>query len=186
MISANREGLISILGYFALQLVGIFIGREVYQTLLFEKPSKLRETLKTKHGQQLKGKSERKLMFKLLAYILLFFIASELCNEVFGPPSRRLCNISWVIFQSWVIIIFYTSFYFYERIMTYDLPYNLAIDSVSINQLIFFASSNLLCGLINITIQTLHRTFLESVVLLLGYCMLPTLGFAIYYGPRLF
>ena len=101
---------------------------------------------------KLKGKSERKLLYKLFAYILLFFMASELCIEVFGPPSRRLCNISWVVFQSWVIIIYYTSFYFYERIMASDEFSNLAIDSVSINQLIFFASSNLLCGLINITI----------------------------------
>jgi glucosaminylphosphatidylinositol acyltransferase len=30
LVSANREGIVSILGYFALQLVGIFIGREVY------------------------------------------------------------------------------------------------------------------------------------------------------------
>lgn len=63
---------------------------------------------------------------------------------------------------------------------------NLAIDSVSINQLIFFASSNLLCGLINITIQTLHRSFVESLLLLLGYSLLPTFVFVIYYKERLF
>jgi hypothetical protein len=44
----------------------------------------MKELFKTEKGLELKGKSEKKLFFKLLAYIFLFFIASELCIKVFG------------------------------------------------------------------------------------------------------
>lgn len=130
----------------------MFLGQEVYQCLVFEEPKKLRTLLKTAKGKELKAKSERKLFYKIFAYIVLFGIASELSNRVFGDPSRRLCNMSWVIFQTWVITIYYMGFYFYQRILLTKEFDNMCIESVSINQLWFFAASNLLCGLINITI----------------------------------
>ena len=186
MISANKEGIISIGGYFAIQVIGMFMGQEVYQTLVFDEPKKLRAILKTPQGQEMKARSEKKLFWKFIAYIVLFGIASELSNRVFGEPSRRLCNMSWVTFQAWVIIILYTAFYFYERIcLTQDFE-NMVIEAVSVNQLWFFASSNLLCGLINITIKTLYLSMETSYMLLFGYCCMPTLVFAFIYKRRLF
>lgn len=40
MISANREGIVSLSGYFAFQLIGMGIGRTIYNTLMIEHPSK--------------------------------------------------------------------------------------------------------------------------------------------------
>lgn len=35
LISANKEGIISVAGYFSIQLIGMFMGQEVYQCLVF-------------------------------------------------------------------------------------------------------------------------------------------------------
>jgi hypothetical protein len=50
MISANREGLISLAGYFSLQLIGMGIGRDFYQTLVYDEPKELLKQWKTKAG----------------------------------------------------------------------------------------------------------------------------------------
>jgi len=50
MISANKEGVLSVTGYFAMQLIGMGIGRDVNQSLLYMKPEKLVKYMKTKEG----------------------------------------------------------------------------------------------------------------------------------------
>jgi len=50
MISANKEGILSITGYFAIQLIGMGIGRDVNQSLLYMRPDKLIKYMKTKEG----------------------------------------------------------------------------------------------------------------------------------------
>lgn len=50
MISANKEGVLSVTGYFAMQIIGMGIGRDVNQSLLYMKPEKLVKYMKTKEG----------------------------------------------------------------------------------------------------------------------------------------
>jgi len=50
MISANREGIVSLSGYLSFQLIGMGIGRTIYQTLMMEHPSKFNEVVKSKDG----------------------------------------------------------------------------------------------------------------------------------------
>ena len=98
MLSANKEGLISLPGYFAFQLVGIGIGRTIYTTLMMVDPAAYNETIKTNRGQVMRHLAEWKLMIKMLLYMFLFWAASELALVAFDVPSRRLCNISWFCF----------------------------------------------------------------------------------------
>jgi len=39
MISANKEGILSVAGYFAIQLIGIGIGSDIYSNLVFKEPA---------------------------------------------------------------------------------------------------------------------------------------------------
>lgn len=103
LISANKEGIISLPGYIAIQLIGIGIGRDMYQTLVYEEPSKLQKSMKTKEGLEKRRKADIRGMKKMIAYSILFFIASELSYNAFDVPSRRLCNISWILFQLWIL-----------------------------------------------------------------------------------
>jgi hypothetical protein len=46
----------------------------------------------------MKQKSEVKAAIKMLAYSFLFWVASEYSYIAFDVPSRRLCNLSWVLY----------------------------------------------------------------------------------------
>ena len=48
MISANREGLISLSGYLAFQLIGMGIGRDLYSTLVYQEPKQIKDSMKEK------------------------------------------------------------------------------------------------------------------------------------------
>ena len=50
LISANKEGLFSIAGYFATQMIGIGIGSDIYNTLIYAEPSVYVIHSKTKEG----------------------------------------------------------------------------------------------------------------------------------------
>lgn len=168
-ISANKEGLISLAGYISIQLIGMGIGRDIYQTLVFEEPTKLKETMKTKEGLDRRWKQELKAAFKMVCYSALFFAASELSYEVFDVPSRRLCNLSWVMYQLWILQSTHTVVYISDRFLLSKLDKNIIVKAISLNQLWLFIGSNLLCGLINITVKTLHCDLQWSLGLMYIY-----------------
>lgn len=43
LISANKEGIISLLGYACFQLVGMGISKDIYSTLVYDEPKVLKE-----------------------------------------------------------------------------------------------------------------------------------------------
>lgn len=98
MISANKEGFISLPGYFAFQLIGIGIGRTIYTTLMTVPPDSYNQIMKTKRGGVMKHLAEWNLLIKLFLYAFLFWVANELSLVAFDIPSRRLCNMSWFCF----------------------------------------------------------------------------------------
>ena len=102
--SANREGLLSIVGYFSMQLIGIGLGRLLYYEMLdpvhfkILKAGKLIEDKDSKPKQKDVTKRERSLIFKLIACEVLLCIAYVSSKRVFGEPSRRLCNLPYVLY----------------------------------------------------------------------------------------
>ena len=168
-MSANKEGLISLAGYFSIQLIGMAIGRDMYQTLVYEEPKQLRESMKTKEGLEKRKSQEIKGAIKMIAYSLLFLLASELSYDVFDVPSRRLCNLSWVLYQLWILQSCHTVVYLSDRFLLEKQNRNIIVKAISLNQLWLFIGSNLLCGLINITVQTLHCSLPESLTLMYLY-----------------
>ena len=117
----------------------------------------------------------------MVTYCLALWIGSELALKAFDVPSRRLCNISWVLYQCAILMSGITMCHFLERLSYKEFVDNLVVKAISINQLIFFANSNLLCGLINITCQTLNLPLYVSLLLLSIYSTLPTLVYLEYY-----
>ena len=98
LVTANKEGIISLVGYAVFQLVGMGISKDIYQTLVYEEPKVLNLKMKTKEGLERKQQSEVKAAIKMIMYSVLFWIASEFSYEAFDVPSRRLCNLSWVFY----------------------------------------------------------------------------------------
>lgn len=110
-----------------------------------------------------------KAAFKMIAYSVLFFIASELSYEIFDVPSRRLCNLSWVMYQLWILQSTHTVVYISDRFLLSKQDKNIIVKAISLNQLWLFIGSNLLCGLINITVKTLHCDLWQSLGLMYIY-----------------
>jgi len=187
LISANKEGLISLPGYVAIQLIGIGLGRDIYQTLLFDEPSKLQKELKTKEGMEKRKYSEIKALLKMVTYCILFFIASELSYDAFDTPSRRLCNMSWIMYQLWILQVTHTVIFACDRFMLEGTNVNIAVDAIQLNQFWLFLCSNLVCGLINLTFETLHVDFPTSIGLMYVYCSWCPIFFGIllYYNIKL-
>ena len=83
MISANKEGILSLPGYLAIQLIGIGIGSDIYQTLVYINPRNLMAYNKTKDGIAQNHAQEKLIFYKLVVYCVLLLVASELCLHVF-------------------------------------------------------------------------------------------------------
>ena len=81
--SANREGLLSLMNYFAFTLVGMGVGRDMYKTLVFEEPAKMNQILQTKEGRAYSHSREKIILLKLVLYSIIFFAASEVSYLVF-------------------------------------------------------------------------------------------------------
>lgn len=163
------------------------IGRDVNQSLLYMKPEKLVKFMKTKEGIIQTHYQEQKLIIKLVLYSLFFFAASEISMLVFNAPSRRQCNISWILFQCWICCSVFTMIFICDRITVDHSNQNRVIQSINLNALFTFVGSNLLCGLINITTFTLYFTFWQGLGMLYVYALVPTVlyGLCLDYNKKL-
>ena len=108
-LSANREGVFSIPGYLSIQFIGIGLGRFLYVQMVDknEKKSlaagKIHEE-KEEHGPQ--GQAEKlsqirrkeiKLVVKVIIVQAILILAYFCSKHSFGPISRRMCNLSYVL-----------------------------------------------------------------------------------------
>jgi len=108
LLSANREGLLSLIGYFSLQLLGIGIGRYLYSEMLdpdlldvlndVKKPLPAQKPDTDLAYRRDVTKRERRLLFRMCIVEALLIAGYLLSKNVFGPPSRRLCNLPYVLY----------------------------------------------------------------------------------------
>jgi hypothetical protein len=168
-LTANREGITSLLGYVGLYFAGVCLG----QGLRDYKSSVL-------GNLYLMGKL-------ILSSVLLWFVMS-LCKNWFGV-SRRLANIGYVV---WILTLSITMLVILMSIELLTWTLNkvvkssmqneagryfhftisyvpVTLEAINYNGLLFFLLSNLLTGLINICVQTLTVGVLQSLFIICGY-----------------
>lgn len=69
----------------------------------------------------------------MITYSILFLIASEISYEVFDVPSRRLCNLSWVMYQLWILQSTHTLVYILDRFLIDKFDKNIIVKAISLN-----------------------------------------------------
>jgi hypothetical protein len=171
-LSANREGIASLLGYIALYFAGISLGQQ------------LRNYISNIQGYLY-------LIGKLAFISVLLWFATSLCENWFGV-SRRLANIGYV---TWILAFSITTLMILVSIELLALTLNmvvkanmknkwdrqfhftisyvpLTLEAVNYNGLLFFLLANLLTGLINICVYTLTTGVLQSLSIICGYIFL--------------
>ncbi|KAF4526721.1 hypothetical protein B566_EDAN015753 [Ephemera danica] len=152
IFSANREGLCSLLGYITLYHCSVTLGN----------------WLRTQEDKQ-------KLFLKLAAFAaVMWFLAI-----MFGPPSRRLADasyIAWILAYSCTMLSLFLvtqgtslALAFLSKLPPY-FPAILA--EINLNGFAFFMLANLLTGVINMSVNTLYVAPVGSMTIVITYMFL--------------
>lgn len=143
--SANKEGIVSSLGYVALYFLSMYVGKELH----------LKNTSKSLAGKF-------KLFKKLVIFSALLFFCTVYLERAFGV-SRRLANTGYCIWTMFVGIFMTGLFCFGEIVQQYlfEIKGNFKarytpqiLEAINYNGLVFFLVSNVLTGVINLSVDT--------------------------------
>lgn len=172
---ANREGISSAVGYLSIYLFGVAVGKLVFQH--FQPP----QPQPQQHQQQKKKAlssppSKAELVLKIALLDLTFWIATILIHTSFSPISRRLANLSYILFvvaSSLLVLLFFmlASFLLFSSSSLVSSR-SIIRDSVARNQLAFFLVANLATGLVNISMNTIDSPAAISMLVLTTYMTL--------------
>ncbi|KLO07820.1 GWT1-domain-containing protein [Schizopora paradoxa] len=193
IISSNKEGLVSLLGYLAMHLIGLATGT----VLLPASPSEFR---RLKRSLFQKSKEENpdansnkprfrqndKIAIELFSYAALWWISLGIVSvlNVGGGVSRRLANLPYVLWvcaynTSFILCYLISDVMFYSRIPSnqsseisggkrVSTP-SILLDAINRNGLVLFLAANILTGLVNLSVRTMYASDAFAMVILLSY-----------------
>ncbi|KAM0857408.1 hypothetical protein ACQ4PT_048488 [Festuca glaucescens] len=167
IISQNKEGVYSILGYWGMYLIGVSLG---YYVFLDTSP---------------KFKSRSTQVVKVWVLAASFWILTIILDGYVERVSRRMCNFAYVMLvfgQNFQVISILTL----AGYTSYDK--NLILeDAFNQNMLGSFLLANILTGVVNLSVDTLAASSLTAFIILSVYtsmlCMI--VGLAQFCGVRM-
>jgi len=180
IVSANREGLLSLIGYFSLLLFGIGIGRFIFFQMV--EPELLDELMGNAKGKQ-SGPGEKKsesvkqaekkqrevrFIVNMLILETLLITAYIVSKMAFGPPSRRLCNLPYALYQTALINSVSCLLLVWDRLLVVKSE-NMIENAINYNQLQFFVWANLLTGFFNLALKTFSQTCRAAFAVMFAY-----------------
>ncbi|XP_022184307.2 uncharacterized protein At4g17910 [Nilaparvata lugens] len=168
-ISANREGIVSLLGYVSLYLIAVDLGIWLKST---------NSTFEKDIGR----------VIKLMFHTFFLYIIVHVLN-IFFNCSRRLANVTYVVWINMLSTYLLLLCLIVELIMRLNRgpgktsPNNglvpIILEIVNSNALTFFLVANLLTGLINLCIETIHVDSFYSIFIIISYELLLCVTFFI-------
>ncbi|CAL4922913.1 unnamed protein product [Urochloa decumbens] len=167
IISQNKEGVYSILGYWGMFLIGVSLG---YYLLV---------------DTGLKGKNRNVQVVKVWVLAASFWILAIILDNYVERVSRRMCNFAYVMLvfgQNFQVLSILTlaGFISYEKNLVLE-------DAFNQNMLGSFLLANILTGLVNLSVDTLSASSLTAFMILSVYtftlCMVT--GLAHFFGVRM-
>jgi len=195
LISANKEGIISLLGYFSIHLLGLTTGL----LLLPPSPSyfrRIQRSLKT-HTLNDRELAERysvrqndKTATELSGYAVLWWALMGLCSllklDGGNGVSRRMVNLSYILWVCAYNVTFILAYLLLEMAFfpgpsfskrkktNQPLPTAGAIphpllNAINKNGLAVFLLANVATGLINLAIPTMYTSDFLAMLILCGY-----------------
>ncbi|XP_031556161.1 phosphatidylinositol-glycan biosynthesis class W protein-like [Actinia tenebrosa] len=190
LVNANREGMVSCIGYLALYLMGLQLGR-----FLFIKRDTFSSWLKA---------------FILLVLLdILFWVLTITCSNNVQPVSRRMANLTFVLWQMAYNIQLLSSFLLADLIVAVTMVTKsdnpkaagcevcyasteslkrkpirqtycaCLITAINRNQLAYFLLANLLTGAVNLSVKTLFCSQGQSLGIVCGYMFILNLVFSV-------
>ncbi|XP_033636407.1 phosphatidylinositol-glycan biosynthesis class W protein-like isoform X1 [Asterias rubens] len=174
LLNANREGLVSCVGYVAIYFAGVWAGRFLLKqrTLFFD----------------------WWIAFLLLNVVnVLLWVLVAASSTYIQPICRRTANLSYIIWTLSYCIQLLTSYMLVDIIITlgkeyiWRSPYKLSkekaskhplvpdsilVSSFSPNLLLIFLFCNLLTGAVNMSIDTVQQSTVTSMIILISYSLI--------------
>ncbi|WFD36450.1 Glucosaminyl phosphatidylinositol (GlcN-PI) nositol acylation protein [Malassezia cuniculi] len=125
LVSLNKEGIVSLVGYLALGIVGLDLGHVI------------------------RARNVRNALFYRCAlYWGLFLIAQQML-----APSRRLANLPYVLWNAAFNASFILAFYAISNVLAADVPHLLKL--INRRSLVVFLGANLATGAVNLSLRTM-------------------------------
>ncbi|XP_072973752.1 uncharacterized protein At4g17910 isoform X2 [Typha angustifolia] len=168
IISANKEGLFSIFGYWGMYLVGVYLGYRVF----FENHSSVKDN------------SIKLATAKVWAVFTLFWFSTIILDNYVERVSRRTCNLAYVT------LVFAQNFQVLSILTLAELAFakrNLVLeDAFNQNLLGSFLLANILTGMVNLSVDTLSASSITAFTILIGYSFVLSVvvGLAWFYGLK--
>ncbi|WBW73372.1 pig-W [Schizosaccharomyces osmophilus] len=165
LISQNKEGIASLLGYTSIFLYGMHAG----SIILVDRPRLYTRAESWKRFQ--------KLIFPLLSLITLYFVSGFFTNGI----SRRLANTPYVTLVAFVNMLTLCSYLLYDAYVfppsfSYSDRVPRILENANNNGLFVFLLGNLLTGLVNILVDTLHSSNFKGLLILTAYLLIICYG----------
>ncbi|XP_031503469.1 uncharacterized protein At4g17910 isoform X2 [Nymphaea colorata] len=169
LFSQNKEGIISLFGYWGMYLIGVNLG----YYLFFGKNSRKADM-----------NSVQTVQLRVMFFSITFWLLTMLLDKYVENVSRRMCNLAYVT------LVLAQNFQVLAILMLSDvLRSNLLVLEGAFDQnlLAAFLLANILTGLINLTIDTLFVSSAMALGVLLLYSMSLTflVGCAKFLGMKL-
>jgi phosphatidylinositol glycan class W len=173
LLSKNREGIFSFFGYLAIFLAGQGTGMYVI-------PRRLEPTISSS-GYSQRTRLLSNLIIWSATWTLLFLLASNYSYGLGLSVSRRLANLPYFLWISAFNCTQITAFCVIETVFSckatdkkeekesYKLATSRILAAFNRNGLAIFLIANLLTGLVNLTIPTLHVGNIGAMGILLSY-----------------
>eukprot|EP01084_Bolivina_argentea_P007738 14527_1 len=149
IISQNKEGLVSCIGYFICYMVGEYVGYCVSNDM------------KTKRNVLM-------LILKLIVVEFVIILVCYLMNSYVENVSRRLTNVGYILYALgvflWTMILFLV-----PSLVLFHRNDSVLLQAVNSNQLFIFLLANMLTGVINLSFSTLFATPFVSYTIIVCY-----------------
>lgn len=165
LISANKEGICSFVGYLAIFIFGNGIGRIVLPSWV-QNPEVSKASKTASKGKKVIPNDLPRIIFKLgLISIVTHIIFTILRTET--EVSRRLANLPYIVWVVAVNTFLLTIFALLDHIFAPNTPQSYT----NVNRLgqKMFLLGNVLTGLVNLAVHTVDAPNGLAVIILLGY-----------------
>uniref|UniRef100_A0A7N0TAJ2 Phosphatidylinositol-glycan biosynthesis class W protein n=1 Tax=Kalanchoe fedtschenkoi TaxID=63787 RepID=A0A7N0TAJ2_KALFE len=168
IISQNKEGIFSVVGYWGMYLVGVQLGSYLFFGC-----------------QTTPSRSSRWTRNRLYILSIFFWILTVVLDKHVERVSRRTCNLPYVtavIAQNLQVLALLMLSDFIPGYKSSAL-----VEAINQNLLATFLLANLLTGLVNMLMDTLNASSVVSLVVLIGYAFVLciTIGLTHFRGIRL-
>ncbi|GAQ86552.1 phosphatidylinositol glycan class W [Klebsormidium nitens] len=168
LLSQNKEGVASAFGYWALYLLSVQLGR-FFATSAAHAAQELApgKTGESRESDLQAGRHWWRFAGKVWGLQLALWVCTNLADAYIERVSRRSCNLAYVL---WMLAFNLQAI---SMFVTFDLllpprSYSL-LDAIDYNLLPIFLLGNLLTGLVNMSIDTLHTPRAHAFIILTLY-----------------